>query len=1298
MKVMTSLAEKSLPNCINALIRVLFTTIIIILVLAPSSQFTISSSFATSPPNMVTMMEREAEALLEWKASLDNQSQFRLSSWVGNTTCHWVGIACNNFSSISHINLPDSFLKGTLHTLRFSSLHSLISLNLSDNLLYGTIPSHLGNLSKLIYLDLSGNHLSGRISSELFQLTNLHILNLHENNITGSIPYQLGKLHLLNELNLSSNGLSGSIPVSIGNLTNLIFLIIYDNKLSGSIPHQLGNLTPLRILSLHHNILSGSTPASIGNLGNLTHLELSVNKLSGSICHEIGMLGSLVWLNLGKNNLSSLIPTSIGNLGNLSVFYLDNNKLSGPIPQEIGKLGSLRVLGLYRNNLSGPIPTSIGNLTNLSMLSLSDNNLWGSITSSIGNMKDLTILELFMNQLSGNIPLEIGKLKLLTSLRLFKNDLNGSIPIEFNNLTYLKHLALEQNMFSGYLPQNVCNGGSLQNFTAYNNYFIGSIPISLRNCTSLVRVRLEGNQLTGNLSEDLGIYPNLIYIDLSYNNFYGELSQKWGQCQSLQSLKIFNNRISGVIPPELGRSPKLQVLNLSFNHLVGQIPKELGKLKSLYILDLGDNQLSGGILLEIGMLSNLQILVLSANNLTGSIPKQIQGCRKLLNLNLSKNKIRGGVPTEIGNMQSIQMLDLSENLLIGKIPPQLGELRSLEILNLSHNELSGSIPTTFGEMSSLTNVDISYNCLEGPLPNNKAFSEASFGALRNNKGLCGNASSLKACPSYITWSKNVGEKRRNKVVIFFVVPILGTMVLSLIVVGILYAFLKRLRLRNKLSNPREEKNGNMFAIWSYDGKMVYERILEATEEFDSKHCVGVGGCGSVYKAYLQPGQVVAVKKLHSIQDNEITNAKAFESEIHALLEIKHRNVVKLYGFCSHPRHSFLVYKFLEGGSLKELLSNKEEAINFTWIKRANVVKGVADALSYMHHDCSLPIVHRDISSKNILLDSECVAHISDFGTARLLKPDSSNRTSFAGTFGYTAPGVHILLFVFDNREEVEKILALQPWSFDKHLVVLCRYENAILISELCFNKVSLWVQIHDIPIRILNRGMDEEICDIVGEVCKDTDISEMEGGNFFRVRVTVDVTFSLCRGRRISLENGEAGWVSLKYKRLPIICYWCGCLDHVDRDCDKWIESEGSLSQEDQEYGPWICASPYVMPRKSVIKVLGYYEFRKKLNDKRATTVSRMMTTKTPMDSAPANHKKETESVEVVGRINAGRNGKNLEQMGVMDSELFGKEFNDKIRDIDRELQNIDSEAAKNHGEGILNARVTCVDINLEKG
>ncbi|KAJ0035700.1 hypothetical protein Pint_26369 [Pistacia integerrima] len=69
----------------------------------------------------------------------------------------------------------------------------------------------------------------------------------------------------------------------------------------------------------------------------------------------------------------------------------------------------------------------------------------------------------------------------------------------------------------------------------------------------------------------------------------------------------------------------------------------------------------------------------------------------------------------------------------------------------------------------------------------------------------------------------------------------------------------------------------------------------------------------------------------------------------------------------------------------------------------NIIKGVANALSYMHHDCSPPIVHRDISSKNVLLDLEYEAHVSDFGTAKFLKQDSSNWSELAGTYGYVAP-------------------------------------------------------------------------------------------------------------------------------------------------------------------------------------------------------------------------------------------------------------------------------------------------------
>ena len=104
----------------------------------------------------------------------------------------------------------------------------------------------------------------------------------------------------------------------------------------------------------------------------------------------------------------------------------------------------------------------------------------------------------------------------------------------------------------------------------------------------------------------------------------------------------------------------------------------------------------------------------------------------------------------------------------------------------------------------------------------------------------------------------------------------------------------------------------------------------------------------------------------------------------------------------------------------------------------------------------------------------------------------------------------------------------------------------------------------------MTREVAEDICGNAGIVDKSTQLSEMMGGSFMRVRVVIDVSLPLCRGRMISFDEGDEAWVSFKYVRLPNICYWCGCLNHSDKDCDRWIEGDGSLKDEDKEYGPWI--------------------------------------------------------------------------------------------------------------------------------
>ncbi|PRQ19128.1 putative protein kinase RLK-Pelle-LRR-XI-1 family [Rosa chinensis] len=539
-------------------------------------------------------------------------------------------------------------------------------------------------------------------------------------------------------------------------------------------------------------------------------------------------------------------------------------------------------------------------------------------------------------------------------------------------------LELDTNQLFGSLPQNICRGGSLEYFTANNNNLTGPIPKSLKTCSSLVRLRLGWNQLTGNISEDFGVYPHLQFIDLSHNNFYGEVSHTWGQCPHLATLRIAGNKLTGSIPPEISNAAQIHELDLSSNRLVSMIPEELRRMTSLLKLVLNDNQIWGHIPSAFGSLNNLEYLDLSMNKFSESIPSTLGDLSKLNYLNLSNNKLSQEIPFQLGKLVHLSLLDLSYNSLENKIPSEMSNMQSLETLNLSHNKLSGLIPTSFDEMPGLLYIDISYNQLQGPFPNNKAFQDAT---LDGNKGLCSDVvRRFQPC-------KNVTKFNRESV---FIIIFVSLGALSLAVLGIV-TIVRSIKKKEQQPKQHDMQDGGTFSVLNFDGKMMYEEIIKATNGFDSMYCIGKGASGSVYKAKLSSAIIVAVKKLQHVLDGdgEEMSAKEFLNEMRSLVEIRHRNIVKLLVFCSKPSHLFLV--------------KESEAKKLEWTSRIRVVKGVAHALSYMHHDCNPLIVHRDISINNILLDDEYEPYVSDFGTAKLLYPDSSNWTARASTYGYIAP-------------------------------------------------------------------------------------------------------------------------------------------------------------------------------------------------------------------------------------------------------------------------------------------------------
>ena len=193
------------------------------------------------------------------------------------------------------------------------------------------------------------------------------------------------------------------------------------------------------------------------------------------------------------------------------------------------------------------------------------------------------------------------------------------------------------------------------------------------------------------------------------------------------------------------------------------------------------------------------------------------------------------------------------------------------------------------------------------------------------------------------------------------------------------------------------------------------------------------------------------------------------------------------------------------------------------------------------------------------------------------------------------------MFIFENKSDVERVLRNEPWSFDKHVIVLQYFNKILPLRDVVFKETVFWVQVHDIPITYMNQATAEELCASIGEVIHVPGSSTLGGQGFMRVWVRVDVTQPLCHGRVVTLENGKQSWVAFKYERLPILCYWCGCLDHADKDCEAWIQSNGTLKLKDKRYDSSIRALPFYPSSKNSVCVPGYFETQKQKIKERAT-------------------------------------------------------------------------------------------------
>ena len=262
-------------------------------------------------------------------------------------------------------------------------------------------------------------------------------------------------------------------------------------------------------------------------------------------------------------------------------------------------------------------------------------------------------------------------------------------------------------------------------------------------------------------------------------------------------------------------------------------------------------------------------------------------------------------------------------------------------------------------------------------------------------------------------------------------------------------------------------------------------------------------------------------------------------------------------------------------------------------------------------------------------------------------------------------GNHLVLFTFEDELDAERILLGAPWSFDKYLVALCRYETDKSLKELRFDTAEFWIQVHDIPARRMTIEAAEGICQTLGRVIHCSDDDETDGGEFMRVRVELDITKLLSRGRRVRFGPDSEGWVSFRYERLPIFCYWCGRLTHDAKECDIWIRSKGSLHAQQQQFGEWMRAPQVNMLRRKVISVAGQEDWR----THRVAEKSGFVTTPTTVTDRPVTITETDASTRKEGADPKEYSNLN-EKAKITDIFTDREKFEAHIQEIDDEIRN----------------------------
>ncbi|CAB4286775.1 unnamed protein product [Prunus armeniaca] len=358
---------------------------------------------------------------------------------------------------------------------------------------------------------------------------------------------------------------------------------------------------------------------------------------------------------------------------------------------------------------------------------------------------------------------------------------------------------------------------------------------------------------------------------------------------------------------------QLEQVQIDNNSFSSKIPQGLGLVKSLYRFSASLNGLYGELPPNFCDSPVMSIVNLSHNSLSGRIP-EVKKCRKLVSLSLAGNSHNGNIPSSLGELPVLTYLDLSDNKLTGPIPQALQNLK-LALFNVSSNQLSGRVP-----YSLISGLPASF------LQGNLTFVVQDYSIL---------VLMTKPKTPFCCWNFHCCW------------------------------WVYRISSISQAENPSWHLAVGFFTLRVTEHDLVMG--------MDEKSAAGSAGVfGRVYIVSLPSGELVAVKKLVNFG---VQSSKALKAEIKTLAKIRHKNVVKVLGFCHSDDSIFLIYEFLQKGSLGDLISRPD--FNLQWNVRLRIAIGVAQGLGYLHKDYVPHLLHRNVKSKNILLDADFNPKLAD---------------------------------------------------------------------------------------------------------------------------------------------------------------------------------------------------------------------------------------------------------------------------------------------------------------------------------